>query len=26
LAVNVYTTDGQTITGNVLLKWGEAQA
>lgn len=26
LAVNVYTTDGQTVNANVLLKWGEAQA
>ena len=26
LAVNVYTTDGATVTANLLLKWGEAQA
>ena len=26
LAINVYKTDGTAVTGNVLLRWGEAQA
>ena len=26
LAINVYKTDGQDITGSVILRWGEAQA
>ena len=26
LAINVFKTDGTAVTGNVLLRWGEAQA
>ena len=26
LAINIYKTSGNNITGNVVLKWGEAQA